>query len=144
MRPWLPIALVSVVCFVIGCGPAGIKTVPVKGKITYQGGDWPAECIADFACEKTAEGFSMHPASAKIAKDGSFTAVTENVGNGLVPGTYVVNLTCWEVPPQMENPAAAKSYLPPKALAGGAIAGMRIEVKPDDKGPIIFNYDVKE
>jgi hypothetical protein len=108
----------------LGCSNE-LKTVPVEGKITYAGGDWPKTARVTFACEEVAPGFDMHPADATLKPDGSFRV-------DLVPGKYVLNLECWDVEPSMENPAAAKSFLP-DSHRSGMQSGFRVDVKPDAK-----------
>lgn len=78
--------------FLCGCGPVRPKTVPVNGKITYFGGEWPNSGDLYFAPEKSADGYSLRPASGKLAKDGSFEVMSFEPGDGLVPGKYLVTI----------------------------------------------------
>ena len=128
----------SVVClllgvfFAAGCS-SGVKTVPVEGKITYGGGEWPKPGRITFACVEAAPGFDMQPADADLKIDGTFRVE-------LVPGKYNLNLECWDVEPSMENPSAAKSFIPDTHLAG-IKSGFKVDVQPDAK-VVKFDADV--
>ena len=101
------------VVFLCGCGPSRPKMVKVRGKVTYGGGEWPNPGMLYFAPEKNADGFPLRPASAELAKDGSFEAFSFEPGDGLFPGRYLVTIECWKTPPTMKNPQTI-SAVPPK------------------------------
>ena len=78
-------------------------------------------------------GFDMQPADADLKIDGTFRVE-------LVPGKYNLNLECWDVEPSMENPSAAKSFIPDTHLAG-IKSGFKVDVQPDAK-VVKFDADV--
>lgn len=130
-------ALVSAV----GCKEEGIKTVPVRGRVTYGGGDWPKGGTLTFASIEAAEGMTQHPGTAQFGPNGKFQASTFGDGDGLVPGKYVVNIECWESPPHPEDPNAGKSYVPTK-YQSGMQSGFEIVVPADKRGAVEVTFDV--
>lgn len=130
-------AIVFCFCIAIvvsGCGPNGPKTIPVSGKITYDGGPWPKPGKLTFPCIVAAEGFSNRPGSAEFDVDGNFVAGSYRVGDGLLPGRYKVNVECWETPPAMDESSPGKSYVPDDFQ-------LEFEVKPTDTA-LTFLWDV--
>lgn len=112
-----------------GCGDSGPKTVAVRGRITYGGGQWPTTGVLYFTPVGT-PGQIMRPGIAKFSQDGSFAAHTFAEGDGLLPGQYVIKVECWEHPPALAPGAPApKSYVP-REIRTGTAAGWNIDVQP--------------
>ena len=124
-----------------GCGKADVKTVPVRGRITYGGGDWPAPGKIYFVPVDAATGNPRRPGSADFDTGGHFEAKTFAPGDGLLPGKYHVNLECWEVEGTMSNPAGGKSWIPAPYQSAGKNK-FEVIVGPDDSGPIEVSFDV--
>ena len=122
----------AVLCLLVSCGPAGIPRVPVRGKITFDGGDWPKPPIFDCAPLKGARGLPATHGSAWVGQNGEFKV-------DLVPGTYVVNITCWEVEPAPDDYSRAKSYVPKRFENGDAKP--KVEVPVGSKG-VDFTFDI--
>lgn len=95
----------------IGCKD-GPQTVPVSGRVTLDGGPWPRRGMLFFAPVEPAEGFPRRPGVADFQEDGVFEATSFEPGDGLLPGKYLVNVECWEVPPSMGPGPPAKSAVP--------------------------------
>jgi hypothetical protein len=112
-------ALAAAVCVAVGagCQKSPLELVPVQGRILYGGGQWPAGGTILFLPEEPMSGHTYHPGTANFGTDGRFSAGTFRAGDGLVPGTYVVRVECWKVPPTMGGPPP-ESYLPPAYLRG--------------------------
>ena len=122
--------LLTACCLLIaGCRPAGPETVPVSGKITFGGGEWPKPGMLYFTPIKPAQGLPSRPGRARFDIDGDFTVTTFDKGDGLIPGAYKVGVECWEVPPQMDSPQAAKSYVPTK-YQSPITSGLEVTVEP--------------
>ncbi len=122
-----------------GCRGDYPPTVPVRGRVTYNGGAWPGEGTIYFLPEKPAEGHTHHPGMAPFGPDGSFRVRTFTAGDGLAPGTYVVRIECWKVPPTMGGPPA-ESYLPPDYHSGRRSLP-KLVVEPGTRR-VWFEYDV--
>lgn len=109
-------------------------TVPVSGKLTFNGGEWPKPGVINFSAIKVGEGMPNRPASGHFDTDGVFTVTSFDKGDGLVPGTYSVRIDCWKRPPLGDgNPPIsyiAKDFKPEEVVVtrGG--------------GPIELNWDV--
>jgi len=127
------LTLVLVVAFLAGCGDSGPPKVQVKGKITYAGGDWPKPAVLDFVMLKPAEGMPNQTTSAEIKADGNFDVK-------LIPAEYAINITCWEVEMQPDNPQSGKSYIPDAYLRGDKRP--KVSVPLGTKAPITVNFDI--
>ncbi len=106
----------------VGCGKSrDLPMVPVSGTITFAGGPPPKPGTITFSPISTEEGVPNRPGSANFAEDGSFEVTSFEEGDGLAPGTYSVNVTCWQQPPSDDDPTSFR----------------RFNLVPDD-----FTYDV--
>ena len=122
-----------------GCKRSGL--VPVRGTITYGGGQWPKSGIRYFTVDKSASGGSQRPAMAHFDCDGNITITTFKKGDGLLPGTYQVGVECWKIPPKMgPNLANTPSYVI-KKYQSPATSGLEVEVKPTDS-IVEISFDV--
>jgi hypothetical protein len=113
-RQWTLLSALLLLPLLCGCGDKGIGLIPVSGKVTYGGGEWPKAGKIYFTPVQPAEGYPKLGGSADFGTDGSFKVQSSGDKQGLVPGKYRVNLECWEVPPSMESatPSSGKSYVP--------------------------------
>lgn len=96
----------------VGCGDKGPGLIPVTGKVTYGGGDWPKAGNINFNPVEPAEGYPRLNGTAEFQPDGTFTVKSSGEKFGLVPGKYMITLECWEEPPSMETTNPGKSYIP--------------------------------
>lgn len=136
----LTLAVVLTSCW--GCQKAGVPLVPVKGKVTYGGGAWPKPGTLYFAVKEPAPDMPRKPGIAQFGVDGKFSVRTFTDGDGLVPGKYVVNIECWEVPPSMgETPGPGKSYVP-QLYQSGSSSNFMVDVPLDAKSPVEVSFDV--
>ena len=88
IRAWAVVA-VAALCAAAGCGPAGPKTYPVRGKVELAGGD--ARNLAGATVEAAMDADPSVRASGVIAEDGSFALETLHAGvilKGAREGTY--------------------------------------------------------
>jgi len=124
---------------VVGCGDA-MRPVPVSGRVTLDGGAWPRRGMLFFTPIEPAEGYPRRPATADFAEDGAFRATSFEKFDGLLPGSYSVNIECWEVPPSMGPGPPAVSAVPEK-YQKGATSGFRVDVPVDARriGDVVFD-----
>lgn len=90
-------ALLFVACLisVAGCwGGNELGMVPVRGTITFAGEKPPAEGRISFSPMEPAPGKPNRPGNAQFSTDGSFRVTSFQPGDGLVPGTYRVKVSC--------------------------------------------------
>ena len=133
------LAIASAVCVLApGCRPSRPAMVPVRGKLTLNGGRWPKPGTIGFCPVKAAEGFPTKPGSAVFGADGVFVARTGK-DEGLIPGEYRIAVICWEKPPD-DNGANGKSYIPLPFTVPGE-SGLELKVPPNSD-TIVWNKDI--
>ncbi len=113
---WIVTAGVMVV--MAGCskgGPAGPKTTPVKGKVTYKSLPVEGATVSFLGDGKSAPAIAITDAA------GQYILTTTKSGDGAVPGVHKVTVTKIVVPPNSGKPKstsmeeAAKSAAEPPA-----------------------------
>jgi hypothetical protein len=92
---------------VLGCGSGGPTLVPVSGTVQFAGGPPPAKVTLTFVGVGSEANSLPLTGTAQANADGSFTVSTSQIGSGLVPGKYRVNVECWKDPPTMERPGTS-------------------------------------
>jgi hypothetical protein len=124
------LAVVLLAFAVTGCGGSDRPdTIPVRGHLTYDGGDWPMPGRIYFTPLEPAEGFPRRPGTANFDTDGRFSAKTWEDGDGLMPGKYRISIECWKVPPTLQGPSPV-SYVP-LDLQIAAKSEWELEVAPN-------------
>ncbi len=116
----------------VGCGVDRPETVPVRGRITLDGGQWPADGGIYFTAIESAEGFPRRPARADFDRSGRFEATTWHSGDGLMPGRYKVHVECWKTPPEIDKPLP-ENYVPPK-YRSPTTSDLELTVSADSRG----------
>jgi hypothetical protein len=108
---------------VLGCGKSGPGTVPVRGKVTFAGGLPPTNGTITFTPIKVQEGMPKRPGTAQFDKNGDFQAQSFKPGDGLFPGTYRPNVSCWMGNPDSNDPSSfdrlnyvPKDFQPPDVV----------------------------
>ena len=101
-----------------GCWKSGVETVPVRGRVTFNGGPCPAPGAVYFTPIKTSGDLPARPASGRFETDGEFTISSFHPGDGLVPGTYRARIECWQKRPDK--------------IVGGGISHVPASYKPPD------------
>lgn len=135
---WL--LLICVVAIpLVGCSDSKVTTVPVKGTITFGGGDWPSSGMVIFAPKTNAEGFPRRGGEAMFGTDGEFEASTFKPADGLIPGTYLVNIRCFES--SAEDITQGTNHVP-EAYRRGDTSGFEVVVPANDSAPVIVELDV--
>jgi hypothetical protein len=122
----------------VGCGKQ-YGTVPVRGKVTFNGGPMPAKGVIYFTPLEAYGSHPMRPATADFETDGSYTAFSFANAEGLFPGVYEAHLHCWKVRPTMDGPRAI-SHLPAK-YGKGDTSGLTLTVE-EGASAKEFNIDV--
>lgn len=122
----------------VGCGKQ-YGTVPVRGKVTFNGGPVPAKGVVYFTPLEASGNHPMRSATGDFGTDGSYTTFSFADVEGLFPGVYEAHLHCWKVPPRMDGPRAV-SYLPAK-YSKGDTSGLKLTVE-EGASATEFNIDV--
>jgi len=123
--------------FLAGCGPDRPDMIPVHGKVTLAGGEWPKPGTLSFEPVEPAPGFDRRPGAGHFDTDGTFTAKTGRY-EGLIPGRYRIAVFCWKKEPSHD--ADGEHYVPDR-FANPSRSELVLEVPPDADGPIEWNYD---
>lgn len=123
--------LTAILLAVGGCGPDRPTTIPVSGRITFDGEAPPAAGTLYFTIDSPAEGFPRRPTLAKFDERGRFRVTTWDRNDGLMPGRYKITVECWEVPPELGG-AEGKSYVPSK-YQDPTSTDLAVEIAPSDR-----------
>jgi hypothetical protein len=87
-----------------GCND-GLPTVPVTGQVTFAGSAPPASGTITFMPIEAKEGMPRRPGSGKFSPQESAYEITSfSPGDGLIPGRYEVNITCYTGHPTSAKP----------------------------------------
>jgi hypothetical protein len=98
-----------------GCSESGPKTIPVYGTVTFVGRDAPKTCRLFFKPIKV-EGLTR-PAAAERSPNGSYTAKAFSTSKGLLPGTYKIEVSYYDLVPG-RNPDLETSWAETSFNAG--------------------------
>lgn len=130
-RVAISLLTVAIVCFV-GCGGTGRpKTIPITGRVTFDGQPPGEYGKLFFTPTQAADGYSKRPASGTFTPEGTYRVMSWEPDDGLVPGHYTVNL-------MPSNPGATKI---PDNYLQSSTSGLEVDV-PIDKTQIEYNIDV--
>lgn len=105
-------AIFLIAACLAGCGDSGPVTKKVQGSITFSGGPPPATGKITLAPIEVTEPFPRRPARGEFDIKGNFTLTTFDASDGIIPGRYSVNVTCWREKPTLETRLSA-NYVPP-------------------------------
>ncbi|MBX3433226.1 MAG: hypothetical protein KF847_07885 [Pirellulales bacterium] len=94
-----------------GCGQGGIPMVSVSGKVTYNGGEWPAAGSITFTPLETVADYPRRSGSGGFGADGKFVVGSFKSNDGLVPGTYGVSVGCMKER-DLTTPIEQLNYVP--------------------------------
>jgi hypothetical protein len=108
-------AALAALLLVGGCAERGPKTVPVYGTVTFVGRDAPKTCRLFFKPIKV-EGLTR-PAVAERSSNGSYAAKSFSTSKGLLPGTYNVEVSYYDLVPG-KNPELESSWAETNFNAG--------------------------
>jgi hypothetical protein len=118
------LAVCGLLAVVSGCGRGnGLPMVPVSGQVTFAGGPCPAPGTVNFSPVAPEPGLPRRPASGTFQSDGRFVATSFSEGDGLVPGTYRISISCdsglpnpWSKDPWGDVSYVPKGFQPPELV----------------------------
>src|SRR5262245_7129088 len=127
--------ILPAVLLLTSCGSGLPQTIPVSGRVTFNGQPPPAAGIVQFVAVEAAEGFALRPGSGAFGTDGRYRAPTFEPGDGLMPGKYTLSVECWDVPPNLTgNPS--KSHVP-KKYQTPKTSGLTLEITPNMRSQVL-------
>ena len=124
---------------IVGCSDGTPQTVPVSGRVTFDGQPPPGPGTVYFLPQQAAEGFPSRPATGDFDQQGFYEAKTFDPGDGLMPGQYTMHVECWQTPPNMEG-KPVKSFVPGK-YQSAQTSGFEVEITTDMRSKEV-NLDV--
>ncbi len=117
--------------------------MPVKGRVTLDGGSWPQTGYITFVPQE--KDASYPSASTQFDKEGNFSVIGGYGGaEGLHPGSYWISVDCPEDPGEMPLPgkvAESKNFVPPKYRRPES-SGFNLDVSAGE-GTLEKTFDVK-
>lgn len=113
----------------VGCGSDLPQTVPVTGRVTFDGHAPPGPGSVYFVPQEAATGFPMRPGTGDFDQEGYFTTKTFDPGDGLMSGKYTMLIECWQVPPNLEG-KPSMTYVP-KKYQSAQTSGFKLDITPD-------------
>jgi hypothetical protein len=97
----------------VGCGGGRHEMVEVSGKVTFDGGPPPAAGTIVFKPKASTPGGPNRSGRARFSTDGNYTVTSFREGDGLAPGEYEVEVSCFSGPPKIgaKDPFGDVSYI---------------------------------
>lgn len=133
--------LAITLCVATGCGD-NRGLVPVRGRVTFGGGDPPAPGVLYFvptgapAIGPETPG-TPRAGSAIFRADGRFQTTTFRDGDGMRPGVYEVRLVCETAPPDADvNPGGFRDHVPK------GFKPPPLEVPTNRRAAVVYDVDV--
>jgi len=134
----LPLALLAILVLA-GCRSDLPETVPVGGRVTLEGGAWPAQGTLYFTALEPEPGRPHHAGMAPFDADGRFVVTSWRKGDGLVPGKYRIGVECWKVQPTVFGPPPI-SFVDDRYVSA-ALSPLELDV-PADAGSVDVEWDI--
>jgi hypothetical protein len=104
----------AIACLLLGgCADQRMPMTKVTGRVSFNGGPPPETGTIAFSLVPGTgvEGLPYRPGSSPFGTDGNFAVNSFAKGDGLLPGTYEVRITCLSGPPSAA-PLEVLSYVP--------------------------------
>lgn len=125
-------ALLPILLLAFGCGVKQLPTVPIEGKVFYQGKPLASGLVV------------LQPdvgpvAQGHIESNGVFRLSSYGKNDGAIVGKHRVRIVCREAPVLKPGAEAmpGKLLIPPK-YADFSTSGLTVEVKPSNNEPLRF------
>jgi hypothetical protein len=87
-----------------GCQDSKYPLVPVGGTVTFDGGKCPKSGSVTFQPLDIASGLPKRPATGKFETDGEYKVNAFADQEGVLPGRYRVEVTCFSGAPDLSKP----------------------------------------
>jgi hypothetical protein len=136
----LPVAFCALV---LGCGRSRMPTVPVEGKVTWQGQPLTQGTVV-FNPIMIGEGLPNRPAIGVLGPDGVYRLASFRPGDGALPGEYRVTVRSVIRKASLEIPDKPAPSRIPTRYGDPQQSGLRFTVPADARGPLVFDIDIKK
>jgi hypothetical protein len=139
---WIGLAACAVIGQT-GCGRPSLSTVPVQGKVTWNGKPLTSGDIA-FHPTQLAEGGVNRLAMGRLDNEGNYTLSTVTHGDGVQPGDYAVVIVSRAGPARQvdatEGPVASTIPLQYSVVT---TTPLKAKIEANASGPLQFDFDLK-
>jgi hypothetical protein len=135
--------VVSLSICMIGCGQPALTTIPVEGKVTWNGQPVPNGDIA-FHPTQLVEGGVNRIGIGRLDAQGNYKISTVTHGDGLQPGEYSVVISSrGDGKPRLDPEGNAQSNIP---VIYGRIATtpLKATIAANASGPVKVDFPLKE
>ena len=136
------LATMTLILPFLGCGESLPTTIPVRGRVTWQGKPVPMGTVT-FQPTETGPGAPLRPAVAEIAPDGTYQLSCFRTHDGAMPGEYVVTIRA-STPPPMEAGVPRPRWLLPPKYANAGTSGLSRTIPADAEGELVMDFDLKK
>ena len=120
-----------------GCSKSP-QCIPVRGTVTLDGGKVPGPGFIYFTTDSTGKEVISRPGTAEFDANGTYTAKSFVPGDGLMSGSYLLRVDCWQTAPNMDGKPVV-SFLPQK-YQNAATSKLELTIEP---GASPITFDVK-
>jgi len=139
---WGRLAWLLLGVFILGCSDGGTGTIPVRGRVLYQGNPVDRGLVT-LQPTKLAEGVAMRPAMGEIQADGTFELSTFAPGDGVQPGEYEVSIRAVEREPEPEDDFEPV-WLIPQKYGSPRTNELSVSIAPDATGPVELEFELTD
>ncbi len=122
------IVTAGVMAVLVGCsggGPAGPKTTPVKGKVTYKSLPVEGATVSFLGDGKSAPAIAITDAA------GQYILTTTRSGDGAVPGVHKVTVTKIVAPPSTAKPKSGSMSMEDAAKSAPEAPAKPLHMLPE-------------
>jgi hypothetical protein len=124
-----------------GCGESLPRTIPVHGKVTWQGKPLGTGSIT-FQPVESELGTPLRPACGCLNPDGTYRLSTFRTHDGAMPGQYAVVITSYTTNPPVDPTAAPPKWLIPEKYGRTDASGLSATISPDASGELELDFDL--
>lgn len=136
------LALIAAFCLLaVGCGESLPRTIPVRGKVTWQGKPLGTGSVTFTPVESDA-GAPLRPARGVLNPDGTYRLSTFRTYDGAMPGQYAVVVTSYTTNPPLDPTSAPPKWLIPEKYGKSDTSGLSAAIPADTDGELEFNFDL--
>lgn len=93
------LGIMSLALLAVGCGDNGLPMTPVSGQVTFDGAPPPNAGNLSFVSLESDAGLPQRDGSCRFETDGQFVVTSFEKGDGLLPGKYRVDISCYKYQP---------------------------------------------
>ena len=121
-----------------------MPTVPVTGKVTWQGKPL-ADGTVGFNPIKVGKGLPNRPAIGELRADGTYVLSSFRSSDGVLPGEYRVTVQSYISRPNvMDGFVKPAVWRIPSRYGDPVQSGLSFTVPADARGPLAFDIDIEK